>query len=680
MNKTDYYLRLKLPEYIQNHHHREIRMKANGKSKNFQCLNAQEHRNGDSNPSMGIYTGSDGTPRAHCHACGANYSIYDLIMEDYHCDFKQAKQKALELYGTPDQKTIAQLNKLPRYERRKLTTDLNPLVNKAHEYYKDFKALHGYQEKIRGLSPEVIDRYKIGAVETDINDLLKDYPELSVNIADSVDYSFILPFIDEQGNAEYFITERTRNRHKGAKYLNLRDYPTPIFNRRYITSERSNLTAITEGIYDSLSFESVGVDSMALCGVGQVDELINLINSHRPGNTFLIATDNDSEGKKAADRLSRAFDSMGINYFLMDYPEGIKDPNEYLTQKRQEFNDLVLNIVQLDRNLRPDGITDDQMDLNEYIADNTPVSFLDNYLNNKIENGYDPLPTGFSKVDNIIGYGLRKGLITIGASSGLGKTTFCLQIADNLARTGKDVLFITLEMDREELMDKSISRETYRVSPDTALSYIDLVTPETLKQLNSDQIKHLNKAVETYQQYAPHLYFIERELTFSIEDIENAVNRHKRLTGNTPVVFIDYLQILNAPEGAMSEKQAIDMNVTRLRNLAKKYRTPVILISSMNRASYGDRVSYKSFSGSAGIEYSSDQLIGLNYNLESLIDIDEPDSLILPQEETELRIALKLANHEPIMIDVELLKNRWGRAKRRTALKFNPEFNIFYED
>mgnify|MGYP000215974845 CR=1 FL=1 len=44
------------------------------------------------------------------------------------------------------------------------------------------------------------------------------------------------------------------------------------------------------------------------------------------------------------------------------------------------------------------------------------------------------IPTNFNKLDNIYGGGLSKGLTIIGANTGLGKTTFVLQLADNVAQ------------------------------------------------------------------------------------------------------------------------------------------------------------------------------------------------------------------------------------------------------
>jgi hypothetical protein len=82
------------------------------------------------------------------------------------------------------------------------------------------------------------------------------------------------------------------------------------------------------------------------------------------------------------------------------------------------------------------------------------------------------ISTGFESLDNELGGGLRTGsLIILGGIPSLGKTTLALNIANNIAKTGRDVLFFSLEMSRVELELKSISRQTFM--PDNSEHQID---------------------------------------------------------------------------------------------------------------------------------------------------------------------------------------------------------------
>ena len=72
-----------------------------------------------------------------------------------------------------------------------------------------------------------------------------------------------------------------------------------------------------------------------------------------------------------------------------------------------------------------------------------------------------PIPTGFKELDSLLNGGLHEGLISVGAMTSLGKTTFCMQLADRIAESGHDVMIFSLEMSMNELIAKSISRITF---------------------------------------------------------------------------------------------------------------------------------------------------------------------------------------------------------------------------
>ncbi len=96
-------------------------------------------------------------------------------------------------------------------------------------------------------------------------------------------------------------------------------------------------------------------------------------------------------------------------------------------------------------------------------ADKFPYSVL-NYLALRFESDiakvqkYQALKTGFTNIDKTTS--LYPGLYVIGAVSSLGKTTFCGQMADYLAKQGKHVLFFSLEQTELDLVSKGLSRFT----------------------------------------------------------------------------------------------------------------------------------------------------------------------------------------------------------------------------
>ena len=99
---------------------------------------------------------------------------------------------------------------------------------------------------------------------------------------------------------------------------------------------------------------------------------------------------------------------------------------------------------------------------------------LDNYIANTflidLENNskYQAKSTKFKELDQKLSGGLKNGLYVFGAISSLGKTTFVLQLADNIASQGHKAIIFSLEQSRFELVSKSLSRLTYEIKPSDA--------------------------------------------------------------------------------------------------------------------------------------------------------------------------------------------------------------------
>lgn len=94
-------------------------------------------------------------------------------------------------------------------------------------------------------------------------------------------------------------------------------------------------------------------------------------------------------------------------------------------------------------------------------------------------------------------------------------------------------------------------------------------------------------------------------------DIAQYVENYIAAFGVVPVIIVDYLQILAAPEGkgSLTDKQAVDESLRVLKSLSASKELPVILISSLNRESYDQPVSLRSYKDTGSIEYSCDTVL-----------------------------------------------------------------------
>lgn len=234
------------------------------------------------------------------------------------------------------------------------------------------------------------------------------------------------------------------------------------------------------------------------------------------------------------------------------------------------------------------------------------------------------MPTGFGTLDDLLGGGLHEGLHILGAVSSLGKTTFALQVADYLAVTGHPVIYYTLEMTWQQMHAKTLSRLSF-INNITENSYDPDVRPQgaltSQEALLSDAVLNgahrqgLRDAQKRYDRWIENVEFHDASIEGrpTVKQIQNDVDHFIKSRGEIPAVFIDYLQIMAVDE-RYDEKKAAKNNVMTLRTMSMAYHTPILLISSLNRASYSSPVTQSAFKESGDIEYSADVLMGMQYH------------------------------------------------------------------
>ena len=125
------------------------------------------------------------------------------------------------------------------------------------------------------------------------------------------------------------------------------------------------------------------------------------------------------------------------------------------------------------------------------------------------------IPTGFTGLDKLLEGGLYEGLYIIGAISSLGKTTFALQAADQIAATGQDVIIFSLEMARNELIAKSISRLTYKgyqaqgLPRGAAKTTRGITTGKRYAAYSDNEIALIGDATKAYAAIGRHIWIKE---------------------------------------------------------------------------------------------------------------------------------------------------------------------------
>ena len=399
---------------------------------------------------------------------------------------------------------------------------------------------------------------------------------------------------------------------------------------------------VVEGEIDALSLETIGERAVGLGGLGNKTRLLDLLKGATTPPVLILALDNDGPGRDAQDGkrdpqtgyldpndkgLYMELLSRGLSVYVADYSgerwtrkeKPLKDVNDFLIESRESFEEWASEQVERTRSKF-------QEERESYLSESSDV--LD-FFDRETEKISRPVPTGFPRLDRLLGGGLRVGLTTLGAGTSFGKTALTMQIAENMNRSGQDVLFFSLEMGANELRARSLSRLTAEIldaphySGAPASTFSDILNYRNLQ--NESQRSTIREARELYRSYCPRLRIIESQGDFSVEDVRRSVSRHRRLTGRVPVVFIDYLQVLHPLNPRESEKQQTDKNILELRRLAREFETPVVVLSSLNRAGYKKRPTLESFKESGGVEYGSDIVLMLSFEMKDDYFIETTD-------------------------------------------------------
>lgn len=175
--------------------------------------------------------------------------------------------------------------------------------------------------------------------------------------------------------------------------------------------------------------------------------------------------------------------------------------------------------------------------------------------------------TGFTLLDSITS-GLNKSdLIIIAARPGMGKTSFAMNIATNVARRSqKDVVTFNLEMSKEQLATRILSTEALIESNNLRNGRIS----------GDDWVKLATSA--GYLSTLP--LYLDDTASMTVQMMKAKLRRVK----NLGLVIIDYLQLMSSTSRSDNRVTIISEITRQLKVMAKELNVPVILLSQLSRA------------------------------------------------------------------------------------------------
>lgn len=428
--------------------------------------------------------------------------------------------------------------------------------------------------------------------------------------------------------AEWYHTDRDitgEHEHKYMKPKSADIGPAPLWNAEAL---KKDAYFAVEGELDALAIEWAGYPAIAAGGTSGANRLAEEAASTGSEAVAIILFDCDKAGEKGANDLATALKERGLKYMLADaheYLEPQKDPQQLMQEDPDGLREITRTLyARAAEEARRQEEEDYQaaLDRAHVIAPDVVASSIYN-----MTDPWEYVPTGIEPLDRILGGGIpARGVVVFGAVSSAGKTTMLVQIADHIASQGRPVLFCTVEQSAQELTAKSLSRIINTLYADerhkpyclTAASIMSAWSRAAWSDMDHDA---LWGAVEWYNHYiAPNLRYMEPEGRPTVGEICTVARRMARKSGQAPVLMLDYLQLVQPEDPHATDKQATDQAMTALRQLARELRTPVIVVSSLNRASYVGGIHEDSWKESGGVEYGADCLLGMQpYGLEAAI-------------------------------------------------------------
>lgn len=188
--------------------------------------------------------------------------------------------------------------------------------------------------------------------------------------------------------------------------------------------------------------------------------------------------------------------------------------------------------------------------------------------------GLTGIPTGYAKLDDYTSGWQRSDLVIIAGRPAMGKTSFALSLAKNIAVDyDTPIAFFSLEMNNVQLVNRLIS------------NVCEIEGKKILNgQLDDEEWKRLDKNVRKLQA-AP--IYIDDTPGMSIFELRTKARRLVREKG-VQVIMIDYLQLMNANGARFGSRQEEVSTISRsLKGLAKELDIPVLALSQLNRTVEG---------------------------------------------------------------------------------------------
>ena len=184
-------------------------------------------------------------------------------------------------------------------------------------------------------------------------------------------------------------------------------------------------------------------------------------------------------------------------------------------------------------------------------------------------NGISGITSGFPSIDRITQGWQNSDMVVIAARPSMGKTAFSLSMACNIAALGIPCAFFSLEMSKEQIVQRILSMETGINSKQIRSG-----------QLSTDEWQHLENFVTPIEGMP---IVIDDQAAMKTLDFRTKAKNYVEKYG-VKIIIIDYLQMMKSTEKTQNREREVAEISSTIKAVAKELNVPVIALSQLNRA------------------------------------------------------------------------------------------------
>lgn len=628
----------------------------------FKCFGCG---NGSGTDGTGATLSNDGT-RLLCGKCGKAFSYIDIAAYHYGFDisnFADAVKKIAEIENiqinnffnetssSTKETEISQDKKSIDSETLKQKNAAENFLKLSHGKLKNFIESQG--GTWRGLSYDIL------------NFLHWEYCENYKHTNNNFTFPAILIPNDNGGLLARQIDGNSKSNLKpsGTSTIFLPENPKFVL----AVEGAINAASILQALGTNLNFAIIAAN-----GTSNKDLLVKKIEELFPKRNIPVAIafdfDSNGAGQKAASDLLEILSNSSFTACIVDITKTTdKDLNDILNTSNgsSKLSALINDSL---------SVAHSEFQKIEYEKEKeffgvNATDYLDNHFQNFIDSNkqFTNRKTGFSNLDDEM-HSFQPGIYIVGGLPALGKTSFALQLLNQMAQQGENCIFVSYEMSAGFLFSKLLAYEVCRLETDNFNNSI--INPnDILREHPLTATKISNGIFHEHEKFYLHAkqnlrdslknFRIWEVNDVSIATLLSRLQSFCSKFARPPIVVIDYIQIL-AMNGN-NPKNALDSALHDIIDCRRNTNITFIIVSSLNRANYSTDISFESFKETGTLEFSADVIWGLQ--LET-------------QGERNHQSVKSAKNENPRFIQLKCLKNRFG-ANFDVGFKYYPAVDLF---